>query len=304
LIQNGDPNTVQILEALTKGYLRVYRFSEADSCLKQWLEHDPDSSEAYFLLGWSLQQRGVKEATIENFTRSVSLDPNNRVARYQLALSLIESAQPEEAIKHIEILVRKEPNNLDLLVNLAQCQHALGLVDEARRNLEKVLAVKPLHAAALAERGLLANNTESPATAEEFLKKAIEIDPNNGQANFAYHACLEKQGKLSEAEVQLQRIHLIDRDLRELQDLLSHQIPNRPDNPTAHYQAGVILLRVGNDQEAERMLYQALKLAPNYRPAQSALLEHFKKKGKFNQVAGLQEAIESGTPTAAAFPLY
>jgi Tfp pilus assembly protein PilF len=86
--------------------------------------------------------------------------------------------------------------------------------------------------------------------------------------------------------------------------LLSHQIPNRPDNPTAHYQAGVILLRVGNDQEAERMLYQALKLAPNYRPAQSALLEHFKKKGKFNQVAGLQEAIESGTPTAAAFPLY
>src|SRR5262249_37316884 len=42
LIAEDSPETVPILEALIKGYLRAYRLPEAGTCLNRWLEHKED----------------------------------------------------------------------------------------------------------------------------------------------------------------------------------------------------------------------------------------------------------------------
>ncbi|MFL5241217.1 MAG: tetratricopeptide repeat protein [Gemmataceae bacterium] len=302
LIDRGHPQTVQILEALAKGYLRVFRLEEAEKCLKEWLEHDPKSAEANLLLGWSMQQKGMAAESINYFRRSVELDPDNAVPHFQLAMALIDNVQPDEAIDDLRYLAKVQPNNPTVLVSLARCEHALGEIEEARATLDEVLSNYPNNPGALIERGVLANNTESPATAEVYLKKALEIDPSNPQGNFNYHLCLIKQGKEKEAAEQQAKIRRIDQDLHDSADLLTSRIPAMPDNPVVHYQAGVILLRLGNDREAERMLFRALKLDPGYVPAQNVLLEHFKKKGDFKQAASLKEAIETGRPITAAYP--
>src|SRR5262249_22303281 len=154
-------------------------------------------------------------------------------------------------------------------------QHALGQVDEARVILDRVLDLQPTNSAALIERGLLANNTESPVVAEKYLKEALAFDEFNPQANFAYHKCLESLGKEKEAAEQLVKIKRIDQDLFHSQELLTRLIPRDPANAVFHAEAGIILLRLGSDEEGERMLYRALKLAPGLESAQNALLEHF-----------------------------
>src|SRR5260221_14164953 len=77
LIDQGHPQTVQILDAMAKGYLRSYRLNEADACLKEWLEHDPNSAEANLLLGWSFQQKGLLAETVKYFKRSAEIDSDN-----------------------------------------------------------------------------------------------------------------------------------------------------------------------------------------------------------------------------------
>jgi tetratricopeptide (TPR) repeat protein len=301
-IRQGHPQAARILEAMAKGYLRVYRFLEADSCLQEWLTYEPSSSEAYFLLGWELQQRGDKPGSTGAFKRSLKLDPGNTKVRYQLALGYLDDVQPDEAIPHLEILAKNQPNNVEVLVNLARCQHALGQVDEARVILDSVLDLQPTNSAALIERGLLANNTESPVVAEKYLKEALAFDEFNPQANFAYHKCLEGLGKDKEAAEQRDKIKRIDQDLYHSQELLTRLIPSNPANAVFHAEAGIILLRLGNDEEGERMLYRALKLAPGLESAQNALLEHFQKKKDFKKLARLKEAIDTGSAIDMAVP--
>jgi len=301
-IEQGHPQTTQILEAMAKGYLRTYRFSEAGACLKEWLNYEPDSSQANFLMGWELQQRGNKTDSAEYFKRSMELDPANETVRYHLALALLDKVQPDEAIGHLEMLAKSQPDNLDVKINLARCQHALGQVDEARVLLDKILGRQPSNSAALVERGLLASNTESPTVAEQYLQQALQVDEHNPQANFAYHKCLLALGKEREAAEQLAKVKAIDEDVHRAQDLLGRMIPSNPNSPVFHFEAGVIFLRLGNDEEGERMLYRALKLAPGYEAAQSALLDHFQKKKDYKRLAKLKEAITAGTPVEAAVP--
>src|SRR5260370_17704132 len=93
-IEQGHPQTIQILEAMARGYLRTYRFTEANSCLKEWLDYEPDSSVANFLIGWELQQRGNKTDSTEYFRRSLELDPKNETVRSQLALPFLHNVHP------------------------------------------------------------------------------------------------------------------------------------------------------------------------------------------------------------------
>jgi len=301
-IEQSHPQAIQILEAMARGYLRTYRFSEANSCLKEWLDYEPDSAVANFLIGWELQQRGNKTDSTDYFRRSLELDPKNEMVRYQLALALLDNVQPDEAITHLELLAKNQPNNSEVQINLARCQHALGQVDEARSLLDKILEQHPDDPGALVERGMLANNTESPAVAEKYLQHALQLDVHNPQANFAYQKCLLALGKEREAAEQLAKVQRIDADVRRAQDLLAHMIPSNPNSPVFHFEAGVIFLRLGHDQEGERMMYRALKLAPGFEAAQSALLDHFQKKKDYKRLAKLKEAIAAGTPVEAAVP--
>src|SRR5262249_50069867 len=45
-VDKGHPESVLILEALTRGYMKTFRLAEAAHCLQLWLEREPDEVQA------------------------------------------------------------------------------------------------------------------------------------------------------------------------------------------------------------------------------------------------------------------
>src|SRR5262249_10923312 len=95
---------------------------------------------------------------------------------------------------------------------------------------------------------------------------------------YLLYECLEEQGKKDEAAVYLARFQQLEDDLRQLEKVI-HEIGKAPMNPEPRYQAGMICLRNGQEQEALRWLFGALEKDPRHRPTHTALAEYYERTG-------------------------
>src|SRR5205085_1660869 len=81
-VEQGHADTPLILEALTRGYLRQYRLTEARFCLDRWLESQPDNPQALCLKGqFHLDYERAPDRALESYRRAVQLDPEHKEAR-------------------------------------------------------------------------------------------------------------------------------------------------------------------------------------------------------------------------------
>jgi tetratricopeptide (TPR) repeat protein len=94
--------------------------------------------------------------------------------------------------------------------------------------------------------GVLCDNGQMDEGIAQF-QKALEIRPNDGEANSSLGAALLQKGKVDEAIAHLQKALEI-----------------RPDNTLAHRNLGFALLQKGKVDEAIAHLHRALELQPNY----------------------------------------
>ena len=82
LIDHGDPATPQILEALVTGCMRQYRFSEAIAYLTQWLDLEPDDTQALMFQISIDHLRQHTDDAIARYQRVLQLDPDHDAARF------------------------------------------------------------------------------------------------------------------------------------------------------------------------------------------------------------------------------
>src|SRR5262249_51864615 len=176
-LENNDPQTPHILDALAQGYLRMHRIVDSLACLQRWLDKEPDNHQALFVRGRVWERTFSYARAIKDFARVVEMEPENDEVRLYLANCLVENGQHKEGVKHLEHLRRRRPDDTEVLVRLAFGLHNLTRTDEAREILDGVLAHDPEHVPALIGRGQLALQSESPLKAEGWLRRAVRWSP-------------------------------------------------------------------------------------------------------------------------------
>jgi tetratricopeptide (TPR) repeat protein len=295
MVDRGHPRKGQILEALAKSYLRFLRYREAETCLKEWLDCAPDNAMAIFMLASTYDQLGRTSEVPDLYARALELAPDGDVIRFNLALSLMNNVGAKEAMRHWEILARRQPDNPDVLFNLACCQRGLGLVEEARSNLDRLLEHGPNSAKVLEERGRLALQSEKPEIAERYLRRAVALDPYNFGASFVFYNCLMCLGREKEAHEQRRRWERLDAELTRLDTIVKELIPASPTNPQLKSEAGVLYMRVGKVRLGLDMLHSALQLDPKNGPALAELKDYYQRStGDAKAAAGLRDGTEVG----------
>jgi tetratricopeptide (TPR) repeat protein len=191
------PEGPLICEVLFTGYLRMYRFRDAHTCLNYWLEQQPDHVQALFLrrTGWRTRQQPQKAAA--DYRRVLELDPERQDAREALISCLLDADVHAfvEALPLVEQILRQRPDNAGLHVQLALRREGLGQTQQAREIPDRVLQEHPDHGLTLRERGRLALQDGQLAEAESWLRRSLAVLPSDFSTHNSLFVCLERQEK-------------------------------------------------------------------------------------------------------------
>ena len=269
-----------VWEALAVGYLCIYRTLDAMACLNHWIEHDPNNVRALELRGQTyVTGRGVVRGT-EDYRRVLELDPGRAATRRRLADALISLGGYEEAVGHLELLSRANPDDSAVAAKLARCYNFVGRRDEARRLLDETLARHPDDGLCLRTRGQLALMDDQKAEAEQWLRRAAAVLPEDYQAQWLLFEVLRQQGKVNEANEQNRKAEEVkDRGAR-LSELQSRRLAEFPLDPALHSEMGRLLIQPGRGEVGERWLLTALTLDPEHRASHEALAAYYEGRGE------------------------
>jgi tetratricopeptide (TPR) repeat protein len=280
LVRAGHAESAAILEALASVYMRTTRYTEALTCLNKWVEVAPDSARALDWLGWVSNQLDHRPQAIADYQRALELQPGRSGVRQRLAELLVESSRQAEATPHLEQLRKEQPDNPDVLVLLARCRLVQAQPDEARALLDRVLAEHPNHFDALLRRGEVEYSERHFAAAEKWQRKALEQKPSDPEARYALYLSLQGQDgaqKQAQAKEEFARWRQDRQDRDKLVRLLRTELDRDPTNPDLVCEAGVLLLKQGEDQRGLFWLRRALSLNPRHAPALRALAEYYER---------------------------
>jgi tetratricopeptide (TPR) repeat protein len=284
--RQGEPEDAPLIwEALAQGYLRTYRFRDAVACLDRWLKRQPDFPPALALRGKvGLVGKAAKTA-LPDLEKALESDPANAEVRWDLILCLLDLQRDDKALPHLEHMRRLRPGDPEVLVRLARCYRMLGPAEQALPLLERVLAEHPRHGLALRLRGQMALAAKSLTEAETWLRQAVEILPQDQQAQWALYQALVQQGKTAEARTQLDRAKRVEDQAQLLEEITSRKMLQRPRDPSVHTELGILLIQMGHKEVGSRWLLSALRLDEEYRPAHAALADYYQAEGDDERAA-------------------
>jgi Tfp pilus assembly protein PilF len=279
MVEQNDPATPLLFEALAQGYSRIYQPSKAEMVLNVWLEQDPENPQALSLLGQIYEMESRNADAIRSYRTALTADQSLDEVRLRLCDAMMGLGSFEETKPHLLYLRGRMPDNPKVEVLLARIEDREGHSEEAERILEGVLAHQPNFAPALLDRGILALRAGQFAQAENYLREAVQLDPSDYQAHDRLAFCLEQVGKAAEADKEREHIRQMEKDLRDIQDLAKGQLERTPHDAKLHYQIGMISMRAGAVKEALRWLNSTLREDPNHQGAHKALMEYYQRNG-------------------------
>jgi len=233
-LEKGDADAGLLLEALTRGYLRQYRYGEARLCLDRWKQLQPDNPQAFYLEGlFLLDHLHSMSSAADSCRRALELDPDHEEARLGLAVALLQGKSFAQAAQHFEHLRQRQPDNLRVQVGLAECRDGLGQTAEAIQLVQDVLSRQPHFAAALSLRGQFAVTNGQMAEAESNLRQALRFNPMDHRARFSLIFCLEQSGQEEAAKRQRQQLQQMEDDVARFNEIITKEIAQRPTDPKA-----------------------------------------------------------------------
>ncbi len=267
-----SPQLMPLIQgALIEGYLRTYRIGPALAGVNDWLQRQPDDTQALYLQGCIWLQVQKLQTALGSFHRVLELDPQRDDALWRVTQCLLQLRLYEEANPHLEHLCRTYPHNTEMTVALALARSKQGRASEARQLLDVALAEHPDSEEALRELGRLDLEAGRGAEAEKWLRKAARLNPRDTQLYQLLSAALEHQGKQEEAQLFQDRLKQTDRDFARLSEICMHELGQRPNDPALHSELGALLLRLGHQQAGRNWLLLALQEDPNCAAARAAL---------------------------------
>ena len=277
---NASPRNARLIwEGLAEGYIRMYRVLDALASVNRWLQVDPDNIRALTLRGDTHWKVGAVLKTVPDYTRVIELDPEQNDVRWRLSLGLLETGLYTDALKHLEELARRKPNDIEVRVRLARCQYVMGQRAQARKLLASILADNPEHGTALRTRGQINRMDGQLEEAEEDLRKAIRIMPNDHPSHWELAQVLQRLKKDAEAKEMSARAEKIKANHEKLQELSTQKMSVRPNDPALHCEMGKLLLSMGHSGTARLWFQSALEIDENYGPAHAALADYYQGQG-------------------------
>jgi tetratricopeptide (TPR) repeat protein len=216
-----------------------------------------DSRSSTFLL----QQAATADVSINAawrehlIRRALVVDPDSTDALYDLASMLRVLRRYDEALELLERHQRLVPGDFQALADIGRCLSGLRRYSEAEPVLLRALEGLD-DANTRYDLGLVRDRLGRIGEAIAEYRRALERNPNHGDALNNLGVALAREGKLGEAARQFERLIAID-----------------PTNADAHANLGVVFIARGARELAAREFQEALRIDPAHTRARQGLTE-------------------------------
>src|SRR4029079_1693053 len=174
------------------------------------LRLQPDNADAHNDLGLVHLAESQFQRAADCFAKALQLDPESGLTHYNMALALDALGSPAAAIEHYQEATRLRPT-------LAEAHDQLGMrVDrEGRRKraiecLRAASELRPGTAFALLCEARILGLTDDDKASEELVRRAISLEPRNGDAHARLGTILMQQGRFDEAAASFDLANALD----------------------------------------------------------------------------------------------
>jgi predicted Zn-dependent protease len=164
------------------------------------------------------------------------------------------------------------------VLGLAACRIEQGRAAEALPLIDRMLAANPSSAAALYLRGRVAFELDDHAGAEDWLREATRLAPEDPLTLLLLVQCLRAQGRQVEAQPLADRLEELRQHVRRLEEL-TRQVARQPDDVHLRYEAGNLALKIGRSEEGVHWLLSALRVKGDHRLVHAALADFYVQHG-------------------------
>jgi tetratricopeptide (TPR) repeat protein len=207
------PDSEKIRFYLAAVYEELKEFPEA---IEQFAKIKPDSSlygESIVHTAYLQKTLGSQTKALETMSTAISL--RSDIAQfYSFYASLLdEQKQSEKALATLASGVKKFPKDDQLYFYLGSFQDKLGMRSDCVKTMRKVLDLNPDHIQALNYLGYtLADMNDHLDEAENFVRHALKLKPNDGYITDSLGWVLFRRGQVKEAIETLESAYKIKPD--------------------------------------------------------------------------------------------
>jgi tetratricopeptide (TPR) repeat protein len=242
-----EPDNAEGLYSLALLELETKQYASGEKHLQQLLQLRPDEQNAYYYLGYSALEQGDDETALQWYRK---IEGGDYWSQAQLRVA--------------EILVRQ------------------GKVEAMQNHLRTLRSAHPDQSVALyLIEGQVLTDAKMTEAAFALYGDALQTSPDNEDLLYAHSLAAEKLGKLDVAELDMRRIlkndpenirtlnalgyTLADRTNRyeEALTYINKAYEQKPDDPAIIDSLGWVYYRLGNLDEARRLLQQAWDMTGN-----------------------------------------
>jgi len=264
------------------------RVGQAEASYRKALELDAGHSEASYLLGVVLQQRGDVAGAIECVERSINVDGRDAKKYKTLGSLYLAVNRLETAEKALRDGIRLDPSDDTAWNLLGIVLRQRGNVEEAQGSFETAVQRNPSNPDAHTNLGNVWLERGELHRAEACYRAALTLQPSLLPARMNLGATLRRQGRSEDAAECYREVLALDSN-----------------NGPALSELGLIHMAAGRLAEAEECLSRAINAAPRLLPAWCNLADCFLALGKREQAEQTcEKALEIQPKSADALSAF
>jgi putative PEP-CTERM system TPR-repeat lipoprotein len=242
-----------------KELLQKHDYSRAILQFRSAAQAMPKDPEVYYQLSQAYLAAGDIKMSITALRKTLEFNPKHGPARLRMAQFLAMASDPkfvEEARRELQKILEESPQDVEALHSLGFTELKLGQAEDAMQHLARAAALAPqdlMVAISMAEAKL---RQKDVAGAEEILRKAAQASPKSADAVGVLGRFYSSQNRWTEAEQAFQRAAALE-----------------PENGWALFSLGSVQNRLGKKREAEQTFQRLSALSiPAYKPTHALFL--------------------------------
>ncbi len=266
----ADGQDEEALHLLAQIVFRRGRAEESADLMKALLLINPLQAGYSNDYGVMLASLGRWDEAATAYRTAVVLDGRNVDAQFNLALALLRTKQLEDARRELDRLVALAPDLPEADALNGELLRAEGRPAEAVRALKKAIAGGVETAEAYVNLGMALEDADQNDEAMEALRTADQLDGGDAMACFHLGNSYRDKGQADLAR-----------------HFYARAVALRPDLAEAHNNLGLVLQDGGEDEQAANSFKKALLADPDMGAAYSNLGNYCLRQG------GVEDAVES-----------
>ncbi|WP_338021707.1 tetratricopeptide repeat protein [Bacillus pakistanensis] len=272
------PGEGELVVLLAETLVEMNNEEEAMSLLSGLNEKDPEYPRALLLLADLYQMQGLFEVSEQKLIKAKSILPYEPIIDFALGELYSETGRFLEALRHYQELIKadmKEVAGVQINQRIAESLSAGGAFEEALIQYEEALE-DHLEINTLFGYAFTAFQAGFYQKAIEKFNAVKELDPD-------YHSVYLLLAKAYERE----------EDLKNSLQTIKEGIKHDEYNKEMYFFGGKIALKLGEEEEAEKLLRESLAIDQGYLDAALTLNKLFQKQDRFEDILEIVNIIEN-----------